>query len=145
MENDEFFINEETFLDHEMINLYIPPVANFIDDELEKGIIQASLKMGYEINEERLKKWIERCIKLDNLSEDEVKNIALRKKFIQLKNKIERYKRLAVFKDKWQKLKEWLEEDIKNKSGTEYQFILDEIEGERLVLDQMQELEGEDE
>lgn len=47
--------------------------------------------------------------------------------------------------NKWQKLKEWIEEDIKNKSGTEYQFILDEIEGERLVLDQMQELEGEDE
>lgn len=47
--------------------------------------------------------------------------------------------------NKWQKLKEWLEEDIKNKSGTEYQFILDEIEGERLVLDKMQELEGEDE
>ena len=45
---------------------------------------------------------------------------------------------------KWQKLKEWLEQDIKNKSDTEYQFILDEMEGERLALEKMQELEGED-
>lgn len=44
---------------------------------------------------------------------------------------------------KWQKLKEWLEQDIKNKSDTDYQFILDEVEGERLVLEKMQELEEE--
>ena len=48
-------------------------------------------------------------------------------------------------KDKWQKLKEWLEQDIKNKSDTDYQFILDEVEGERLVLEKMQELEKENE
>ena len=46
---------------------------------------------------------------------------------------------------KWQKLKEWLEQDIKNKSDTDYQFILDEVEGERLVLEKMQELEKENE
>ena len=45
--------------------------------------------------------------------------------------------------NKWQKLKEWLEQDIKNKSDTDYQFILDEVEGERLVLEKMQELEEE--
>ena len=45
--------------------------------------------------------------------------------------------------NKWQELKEWLEQDIKNKSDTEYQFILDEMEGERLALEKMQELEGE--
>lgn len=45
--------------------------------------------------------------------------------------------------NKWQKLKEWLKQDIKNKSDTDYQFILDEVEGERLVLEKMQELEKE--
>ena len=46
--------------------------------------------------------------------------------------------------DKWQKLKEWLEQDIKNKSNIDYEFIQYQMEGERLVLEKMQELEAED-
>lgn len=51
---------------------------------------------------------------------------------------------LNKIQNKWQKLKEWLEEDIKNKSGSDDIFILEGIEGERLVLEKMQKLEGED-
>ena len=45
---------------------------------------------------------------------------------------------------KWQKLKGWLEQEIKNKSNIDYEFIQDQTEGQRLVLDKMQELETED-
>ena len=139
MKKDKFFINEEPFFDHEMITLCISPVASFIDDELEKGVIKASLNMGYEIDEAKLKKWIERCIKLDKLDENTVNDIAIEKKFRQLKNEIDYLKNRPD--TKWQKLKEWIEKDHNwNLERGNNDCAL----GQRWVLDKMQELEAED-
>lgn len=138
MKNDEFFINAEPFFDHEMITLYTK-MTDDINQMLIKGMLKTSLKVGYMIEEERLKKWIERSVKLDNISENTVNDIAIEKKFRQLKNEINYLKNRPD--TKWQKLKEFIktyQEDVvwKNKQVDEFQEEL---------LDKMQELEGEDE
>ena len=132
MKNDEFFINAEPFFDNEMITLYTK-TTDFINNELEKGLISTSLKIGYLIDEEKLKKWIERCIKLDNIDQDATIDIAIQKKFKQLQNEIEFQKNRPT--PKWQKLERWLTDKHNNDNSLLYTEI----------LIKMREFEGEDE
>lgn len=147
MKNDNFFVNEEPFFDHEMITLYTK-MTDDINQMLIKGMFETSLKVGYIIEEERLKKWIERCVKLDNINEYTVNDIAIEKKFRQLKNKIDYLKNRPD--TKWQELKEWCKNQIIDlrhidiKTKDQNLRVNDGVNCFREVLRKMQELEGED-
>ena len=140
MKNDNFFVNEEPFFDHEMITLYTK-MTDDINQMLIKGMFETSLKVGYIIEEERLKKWIERCVKLDNINEYTVNDIAIEKKFRQLKNKIDYLKNRPD--TKWQKLKEWVSFTLPKNTNDE--FLSGACCAYSNIIDKMQELEGEDE
>ena len=141
MKNDNFFVNEEPFFDHEMITLYTK-MSDDINQMLIKDMFKTSLKVGYMIEKERLKKWIERCVKLDNISENTVNDIAIEKKFRQLKNKIDYLKNRPD--TKWQKLKEWVEENKYKQLDDRYIEELVDVVNVKSLLDKMEELEVED-
>lgn len=142
MKNDEFFINAEPFFDNEMMTLYTK-TTDFINNELEKGLISTSLKIGYSIDEEKLKKWIERCVKLDNIDKDTTIDIAIQKKFKQLQNEIEFQKNRP--NPKLEKLKREVFYYCPPKSITSLEYANGYHDAMKKIYSIMQELEGEDE
>lgn len=73
---------ESGFLDGSMIQ-----IAGMHEQEILKEILKeiykTTFKIGVKIDEEKLKKWIELCFKLENIDQTELIDFASRKKFAE--------------------------------------------------------------
>lgn len=85
---------EEHFIDNTMIE-FIEIKNNVIDnmvfDEMEKSI-RITLPF-VKINAEKLRKWVNLCMQLENIEHSELINIAIKKKILDLQSELEVYKK----------------------------------------------------
>jgi len=85
---------EEHFIDNTMIELIETKnnvIDNMVFDEMEKSI-RITLPF-VKINAEKLRKWVNLCMQLENIEHSELINIATKKKILDLQSELEVYKR----------------------------------------------------
>lgn len=78
---------EQSFIDKEMVK--ITTQQRIIE---EQGIIKAILDMGVSVDKERLERWIQLCLKLETIDEQDLVDIATHKKFMELHHEINKLK-----------------------------------------------------
>lgn len=78
---------EQSFIDKEMVK--ITTQQRIVE---EQGIIKAILDMGVSVDKERLEKWIQLCLKLETIDEQDLVDIAVHKKFMKLHHEINKLK-----------------------------------------------------
>lgn len=109
-EKNLFDIQEYTksingFIDKEMARIYHSQDMQFID-----GALKASVRFGFDFNEERIKKWLEFCNKMDNVDKTDLVDIAIRNKFESLYKRIkdleyengELKERIGLLEEDWE-------------------------------------------
>lgn len=78
---------EQSFIDKEMVKIITQ--QRIIE---EQGIIKAILDMGISVDKERLERWIQLCLKLETIDEQDLVDIATHKKFMELHHEINKLK-----------------------------------------------------
>ena len=81
---------EESFFDKHMVKIY-EATNKYVYDKFSSAIKVAMPQV--EINEERLKRWINLCLKLENIEQSELIDMATQKRFLELKHKLEEKER----------------------------------------------------
>lgn len=92
-------LRKTSFMDKEMVKL-----AYQQDVVVESEVVKAILKVGVDVDKERLEKWIQLCLKLEHIDESTQIDIAISKKFkelndtiYQLKQELKHYK--GIYED----------------------------------------------
>ena len=76
-------LREQAFIDKEMVKI------TYQNDAIVKdGTIQAILRVGVDVDKEKLEKWLDLCVKLESIDESTLIDIAISKKFKELNDKI---------------------------------------------------------
>ena len=76
-------LRKTSFIDKEMVKL-----AYQQDLVVEDEMVKAILRVGVDVDEKRLKKWLDLCVKLEAIDESTLIDIAISKKFKELNDKI---------------------------------------------------------
>lgn len=97
MENKFTIFGEEHFIDNTMIELIEAKnnaIDNMVFDEMEKSI---KITLPFiKINAEKLRKWVDLCMQLENIEHSELINIATKKKILDLKAELEELKKNSI-------------------------------------------------
>ena len=101
-EVEKYLDDFQDFMPRNMIKIYHNQLDDFIFDKMKAT---ANLRIGVQIDERLLNKWVDMCIKLDNMTQEQIEDIAIRRYIKKLENKYERkltkYKRaFEILKDK---------------------------------------------
>lgn len=90
--NDKVKIVEDylNFNDYSFIDKLMVKVDTIRDDYTFQEMQKTCIKIGVNVDEERLRKWVKMCESLENIPIDTRENIALRSKFERMQNIIER-------------------------------------------------------
>ena len=83
---------EDNFLDKTMVEIIRESnqrVESLVIDEMTRTIRMAMPKIAVLVNKDKLKKWINLCIKLDNIEQDELIDMAVRKRFSDMALKLQ--------------------------------------------------------
>lgn len=89
---------EKHFIDPEMILMsQRVEYEKQLKKELVGDVYKATIKYGFEVNKEKLKKWLELCAKLEKIEYSDLIDIATQKRFADVKEaadkKLDEYKR----------------------------------------------------
>lgn len=136
-------IKGEKFIEmKDVVSVYQSQLDTFCINELGK----VSMKIGVNVNEEKLKKWIDQAKFIEKFSVEDIKDGATRDLVYKTQQENQ------ALKDRWQKLKEWVERKYTNDSA-ESNDINSPFEARdyygasagccELILNKMQELEKE--
>ena len=125
-EAEDILNNTEPFIDK-----YMAIVATNFNTHIENEIVKAIHSVAVNVDEERVKQWIERAKMLDEIDKNNLIDIAIRKKFNQLKEEI-----LELKQQQTQKAIECLKEVKQNfpdktfaiESDNKFMFIWDYID-----------------
>ena len=109
-EKNLFDIQEYTksingFIDKEMARIYHSQDMQFID-----GVLKASVRFGFDFNEERIKNWLEFCKKMNNIDQTDLISLAVSNKFAELNKRIkdleyengELKERIGLLEENWE-------------------------------------------
>ena len=84
----ENYLNDiQDFFPKDMINIHH---RGFDDFTIDKMKATANLRIDVQIDERLLNKWVDMCIKLDNMTQEQIEDIAIRRYIKKLENKYER-------------------------------------------------------
>lgn len=81
------YVKENSFIDKQMAVLY-SNLAKQQDIQFVNGVFKCAIKYGYEFDEERIKKWLEFCNKMNNIDQTDLISLAVSNKFAGLNRKI---------------------------------------------------------
>ena len=109
MKSEDFYevakyINENSFIDKTMVTIY-NDISKQQDARLVNGILQVSMKLGYDFNEEKIKNWLNFCNKMENVDKTDLIDLAVENKFYQFVSKI--YRLEEENRDLKYRLKDW--------------------------------------
>jgi len=76
---DKFFHNSESFTNKEMLK-----VVEKIETQRENEVVKAIHRIAVDVDEEKIKQWIERAKLLDEIDNSTLISIATRKRFLRL-------------------------------------------------------------
>lgn len=79
----------ETIYDKGFIEENMIIVGSAIDKAVINEVLQTTMKIGVQVNEEKLKNWLELCSQLQNIDRTELIDVAIKRKFRELNYKIE--------------------------------------------------------
>ena len=84
--NKSTIFGEESFFDNYMVEIY-EAKDNYVYDKVS-GAIKVAMP-NVQISEERLKKWVNLCLKLDNIDKSDLIDMATQKKFFDLQHRLD--------------------------------------------------------
>ena len=97
-------LRKTSFIDKEMVKL-----AYQQDLVVEDEMVKAILRVGVDVDKERLQKWLDLCVKLEAIDESTQIDIAISKKFKELHDREQYLKReLEQYEHMWSHLKMWV-------------------------------------
>lgn len=79
----------ETIYDKGFIEENMIQVGSLVDKAIINGVLQTTMKIGVQANEEKLRNWLELCSQLQNIDKTELIDVAIKRKFRELNYKIE--------------------------------------------------------
>lgn len=85
--NATTIFGNESFFDKNMVQLYEDAKKNVIIDRINEQI-QLHFNIDAQIDKERLRKWINLCLRLENIEESELIKIATRMRINKLKKQV---------------------------------------------------------
>ena len=93
---EEYLDDFQNFIPNNLFNIYHNQLNDFILDKMS-----ASIEIGIDVNKKVLDKWVDMCIKLDNMSTEQIEDIAIRHYIEKLEkrkdNEIAKYKKVIKF------------------------------------------------
>ena len=81
------YIETNSFFDKQMA-IICSRIAEEQETDLINGIMKVSWKYGYNFNEEKIKRWLEFCNKMNNIDQTDLISIAVSNKFTELNKRI---------------------------------------------------------
>lgn len=84
---DKFFHNSESFINKEMLR-----IVEGIETQRENEVVKAIHRVAVDVDEEKVKQWIERAKLLDEIDNSTLISIATRKRFLRLIEENEKLK-----------------------------------------------------
>ena len=125
---------EEFITMKDIMSVYYSAVDALCFDELGK----ATMKIGVNVNDKQLKKWIDQAKFIEKFSVEDIRDAATRDLVYKTKQENQ------SLKDRWQKLKECIEERIKKyKNEFDDPYVFGRIYEQEDLLKKMKELEKE--
>ena len=101
----EYTNSVKGFIDKEMARIYHSQDMQFID-----GVLKASVRLGFDFDEERIKHWLEFCNKMNNIDQTDLISVAVSNKFAELNRRIkeleyengELKERIGLLEEDWE-------------------------------------------
>lgn len=103
------YVGENSFIDKQMATLY-SNLAKQQDMQLVNGVFKCAIQYEYEFDEERIKKWLEFCNKMNNIDQTDLISLAVSNKFAELNKRIkdleyengELKERIGLLEEDWE-------------------------------------------
>lgn len=103
------YIEENSFIDKTMATI-CQDIQRQQDIQLVNGILQVAMKVGYNFNEEKIKRWLEFCNKMNNIDQTDLISLAVSNKFAELNKRIkdleyengELKERIGLLEEDWE-------------------------------------------